>query len=178
MHCANNNWAVYIVYTVSYRVKSKWIWLVRFHSFSRKHREIALRTTKDHTVITRMATSTDTSAWKEKETQLQLSQHWVPLCTFTPSPVAIDIKEGGKEAARAHKNYYKATIIYNNPSLPRCLIESNVSVGRVPGGAKDIERLGEDIVVDKTSVDREQTHQENNVATVKYRTEHLKVKAN
>ena len=55
-----------------------------------------------------------------------------------------------------------------------CLVESDLSEGRVPGGAKDIEGLGEDIVVDQTSVDGEQTHQENNVATIKYRSKHLK----
>ena len=58
--------------------------------------------------------------------------------------------------------------------LLRCLIESNLCEGRVPGGAKDVEGFGEDIIVDQTGVNGEQTHQENNVATFKYRSKHLK----
>lgn len=45
--------------------------------------------------------------------------------------------------------------------------------GRIPRGPKDIERLGENIVINETSVDGKDTHQKNNVATFKYCTEHL-----
>ena len=47
---------------LSYRVKSKRIWVVRCHSFSRKPRSVALRTTKDHTIGTRTATPSNSSA--------------------------------------------------------------------------------------------------------------------
>ena len=45
--------------------------------------------------------------------------------------------------------------------------------GWVPRGTKYVERFGEDIVVDESSVDGEQTHQEDDVTTIKYRTKHL-----
>ena len=65
-------------------------------------------------------------------------------------------------------------IMQNTHVHSRCRdIESRLSVGGVPGGAKDIEGLGEDIIVDETSVDGEYTHQENNVATIKDCTKHL-----
>ena len=67
-----------------------------------------------------------------------------------------------------------STLVNTYTFLLGCLIESNLCEGRVPGGAKNVEGFGEDIVVDQTSVDGEQTHQENNVATIKYRSKHLK----
>ena len=67
----------------------------------------------------------------------------------------------------------QTTIILVAIFLRGCLVESMLSEGRVPGGAKDVEGLGEDVVVDQTSVDGEQTHQEHNVATIKYCSKHL-----
>ena len=49
-----------------------------------------------------------------------------------------------------------------------------IGVGRVPGGAKDVDGLGEEIIVDDASVDGEQAHQEDDVATIKHSTKHLK----
>lgn len=52
---------------VSYRIKSKWVWLIRLHSFSGEHREVGLRPTKDHTVVTSTTTATNITAMKMGE---------------------------------------------------------------------------------------------------------------
>ena len=43
----------------------------------------------------------------------------------------------------------------------------------VPGGAEDVEGLGEDVVVDEPGVDGEDSHEEDDVATSEDRSEHL-----
>lgn len=48
-----------------------------------------------------------------------------------------------------------------------------VRVSRIPGGAKEVEGLGEDVVVYHTSVDGEQTHEEDDVTTIKDGGKHL-----
>ncbi len=53
------------------------------------------------------------------------------------------------------------------------LLEGAVGVSEVPGRAEDVEWLGEHIVVHHPSVDREQPHEENDVATIEQRKEHL-----
>ena len=53
--------------TISYRVKSKWIWLIRCHGFSWKLSHIGLRTTRDHTALTRIATASNSTKWKKEE---------------------------------------------------------------------------------------------------------------
>ena len=58
-------------------------------------------------------------------------------------------------------------------SLRWWLVESHHSEGRIPRRAKDIEGLGEDIIVDETGVGGEHTHQKNNVATSKDCSKHL-----
>ena len=61
---------------------------------------------------------------------------------------------------------------WHKPS--RCIgLVSSLRVGRIPGGAKDVERLCEDVIVDESSVNGEESHQEHNVTTIKYSAEHL-----
>ena len=55
------------------------------------------------------------------------------------------------------------------------MIMSSLSVGGVPGRAKDVKGLGKDIIVDETSVDGKETHQQYNVTTFKYGLKHLKI---
>ena len=57
--------------SISYRVQSKWIRFVKCHSFSGEHREVGLRTTKDHTVVTSTTTLTNGTAmkWESKPEQ-------------------------------------------------------------------------------------------------------------
>lgn len=52
-------------------------------------------------------------------------------------------------------------------------IDIIVRISRIPGGAKDIDGLGEDVVVYHTSVDGEQTHEEDDVTTIKDSGKHL-----
>ena len=54
------------------------------------------------------------------------------------------------------------------------MVKSSLSVGGVPRRAKDVKRLGKDIIVDETSVDGKETHQEDDVATIKYGPKHLR----
>lgn len=48
-----------------------------------------------------------------------------------------------------------------------------IRVGRVPVGAKDVERSGEHIVVDEARVDGECPHQNDDVTTLEYGGKHL-----
>lgn len=44
----------------------------------------------------------------------------------------------------------------------------------VPGGVEQLDRLGEDVVVDQTSVHREKAHQQDDVSAAKEHVKNLK----
>ena len=58
-------------------------------------------------------------------------------------------------------------------SVPCSDILAGFCVGCVPSGPKQVKRLGEDVVIDKSGVHREHAHEEDDVATRVQGHEHL-----